>query len=161
MKWTCRLLLSGVFALLSTSALANSNGEIGLSFDAGGEKCIDQIPCSASGRVYVHAILKGASVGGITGVTMGAEQINLIVCNLPGAPMLLFANANLDRVERIMIDCTACDRDATDYSEIVAQLGERGFDARSSDNVLMFERVESTLRKPVETRYCEDRASGF
>lgn len=89
------------------------------------------------------------------------EQINLIVCNLPGAPMLLFANAELDRVERIMIDCTTTNNVATDNSEIVALLVERGFSARSSDNVLMFERAGSMLREPVEARYCADRASGF
>jgi hypothetical protein len=67
-------LLCAIVPLLSTTASANSNGEIGLFFDPGGEKCVDEIPCSGSGRVYVYAILKGASVGGLTGVEFGVRM---------------------------------------------------------------------------------------
>jgi hypothetical protein len=44
-----------------------SNGEIGLFFDPSGSKCVQSIPCTGFGKLYVVAMLEGASIEGITG----------------------------------------------------------------------------------------------
>lgn len=53
-----------------------SDGEIGVFFDADKALCAGSIPCHGVGRLYVCAILQGASINGITGAEFGLEFSN-------------------------------------------------------------------------------------
>jgi len=65
-----RTLLSICVALTillgSTTAVAASNGEIGLFFNPQGSECSKTVGCNAIETLYIYAILQGASAGGIT-----------------------------------------------------------------------------------------------
>lgn len=65
----CAAIAATCFA---TSAIA-SDGDIGVFFDADKALCKGEIPCLGQGRLYVCAILQGASINGITGAEFGLE----------------------------------------------------------------------------------------
>lgn len=53
--------------MLAATPVFAANGNIGLFFDEGGALCQATIPCGGSARLYVYALLQGASGLGITG----------------------------------------------------------------------------------------------
>jgi hypothetical protein len=57
---------AGLCVLLASTARAGDGG-IGLFFDPSGRKCAEAIPCAGFGKLYVYALLEGASAHGLTG----------------------------------------------------------------------------------------------
>jgi hypothetical protein len=54
--------------ILAASPVWAANGNIGLFFDEGAALCQYTIPCNGQARIYVYALLQGATQYGITGV---------------------------------------------------------------------------------------------
>lgn len=61
-------LVTGLTLALTSSALANHGGDIGIFFDVDATQCRTSVACNAATRLYVYALPQGASSGGITGV---------------------------------------------------------------------------------------------
>lgn len=89
------------------------------------------------------------------------EQINLIICSLPETPIALLAEAELDRVERILVDCSASRIASPDEAKFAAMMVERGFIVRSMDQVLLFERVEAARSDAAVSRDWDGQAYGY
>jgi hypothetical protein len=53
--------------MLAASPVWAANGNIGIFFDQGAALCQATVPCGTTARIYVYALLEGASYIGITG----------------------------------------------------------------------------------------------
>jgi len=61
-------LVTGLIVALFSPAFASHGGDIGLFFDADATQCHRSIACNSTARLYVYALLQGASAGGVTGL---------------------------------------------------------------------------------------------
>ena len=68
------------------------------------------------------------------------EAINMIVCDIPDASMRLLPNANLSKVERIIIDCGQPFDEAPMGGELLTAMQRKGFAGRSAGSVVVFDR---------------------
>lgn len=112
------------------------------------------LPGTGAGRPFLVPCLD-------LNLVLADERISLIVCDIPGASMHLLADAELGRVERVLVNCATANGIGAGEAELVALMQARGFVARSWDHILLFERTDEARTSAVDSSAWEKKACVF